>query len=126
MKYMLLAYTSQDAWDTMDITSAEFQAACAFYIDISQELTASGELVSTEGLGHPSLSRTIRPSTDGPVVSDGPFAESKEVLVSFSIIDVFDHDRAMAIAARIVDGVGDAIELRPIMDGPSEEGLPER
>jgi hypothetical protein len=123
---MLLAYTSRDAWDAMDITSEEFQAACAFYVAISQELTSSGELMSTEGLGHPSLSHTIRPSADGPVVSDGPFAETKEVLVSFSIIDVVDHDRAMGIAARLVDGVGDAIELRSIMDGPLEEGLPER
>ncbi len=126
MKYMLLAYTPRDAWDTMDVTSDEFQAACAVYVDLSQELAASGELVSTEGLGHPSLSRTIRPSADGPLVSDGPFAEAKEVLVSFSIIDVTDHDRALAIAARVVAGVGDAIELRPIMDGPSEEGLPDR
>lgn len=126
MKYMLLAYTPQDAWDAMDVTSEEFQAACAFYVDISAELTASGELVSTEGLGHPTLSRTIRPGPDGPVVTDGPFAETKEVLVSYSIIDVVDHERAMAIAALVVAGVGDAIELRPIMDGPSEEGLPER
>ncbi len=125
MKYMLLAYTDQDAWDTVDVTSAEFQAACAFYIDISQDLTATGELVSTEGLGHPALSRTIRPGEHGPVVSDGPFAETKEVLVSYSIIDVVDHDRALSIAARIVDGVGDTIELRPIMDG-STAGLPQR
>ncbi|HEY6423071.1 MAG TPA: hypothetical protein VIY28_07455 [Pseudonocardiaceae bacterium] len=61
-----------------------------------------------------------------PVGQHGPFAEAKEGLVSFSIIDVVDHERAMEIAARVVAGVGDAIELRPIMDGPSDEGLPRR
>jgi len=77
VKYMLLAYTPRDAWDTMDVTSEEFQAACAVYVDLSQELAASGELVSTEGLGHPSLSRTIRPSADGPLVSDGTIRRSQ-------------------------------------------------
>lgn len=124
MKYMLLAYTPLAGWDTVDVTSEEFQATCAFYAELGAELTASGELVSTEGLGHPSLSRTIRPSAEGPLVSDGPFAEAKEVLVSYSIIDVIDHDRAVALPARVAQGVGDTIDLRPVMDG-SAAGPPD-
>jgi hypothetical protein len=50
--------------------------------------------------------------------SDGPYAEAKEVLVSFAIVDCASHDRAMAIAARVVDAVGDTVEVRPIMSGP--------
>ena len=60
MKYLLLAYTKQADWDTVDVTSPEFLAACAFYEELGAELTASGELLSTEGLAHPALSYTVR------------------------------------------------------------------
>lgn len=114
MKYMLLAYTKQADWEAVDYTSPEFLAMCAFYEELGAELTASGEFVSTEGLAEPSLTRTVRKLDGGPVAIDGPYAESKEVLASFSIIDVASHDRAMAIAARIVDAIGDTVEVRPV------------
>jgi hypothetical protein len=118
VKYLLLAYGNQADWDTVDVTSPEFLAACKFYEDLSSELTASGELLTTEGLAHPGLSRTIRRTPDGPVASEGPFAESKEVLASFAIVDCDSHDRVMEIAASIVESVGDTVEVRPIMQGP--------
>ncbi|MCP2262349.1 hypothetical protein LX15_006085 [Streptoalloteichus tenebrarius] len=117
MKYLLLAYAKLADWDAMDVTSPEFQAACEFYADLTAELTATGELVTTEGLAHPSLTRTVRPGDGAPTVVDGPYAESKEVLASFAILDCASHDRVMAIAARITEAVGDAIEVRPIMAG---------
>jgi hypothetical protein len=120
MKYLLLAYTGQEGWDAVDVTSPEFLAACKFYEDLATELTTSGELLTTEGLAHPALSRTVRRGPDGPVASEGPFAESKEVLASFAIVDVDSHDRAMSIASRITDAVGDPVEIRPIMEGPPE------
>lgn len=115
MKYMLLAYTNQADWAAVDYTSPQFLAMCQFYEDLGKELTATGELVLTEGLADPSLTRTIRKQEDGPVAVDGPYAEAKEVLVSFAILDCASHDRAMAIAARVVDAVGDTVEVRPIM-----------
>ncbi len=121
MKYLLLAYTNQADWDTVDVTSPEFLAACKFYDELTAELTASGELVTTEGLAHPALSHTIRTGADGPIASEGPFAESKEVLASFAIIDCDGHDRVMSIATRITDAVGDVVEIRPIMAGPPEQ-----
>jgi hypothetical protein len=121
MKYLLLAYTGEEGWDAVDVASPEFLATCKFYEDLATELTASGELLTTEGLAHPALSRTIRRGPDGPVASEGPFAESKEVLASFAIVDVDSHDRVMSIASRITDAVGDAVEVRPIMEGPPEQ-----
>jgi hypothetical protein len=118
MKYMLLAYTKQADWAAVDVTSPEFQAMCDFYENLGKELTASGELVMTEGLADPSLTRTIRKAESGPVATDGPYAEAKEVLVSFAIVDCASHDRAMAIAASVVDAIGDTVEVRPIMGGP--------
>lgn len=115
MKYILLAYTNKAEWDAVDYTSPEFLAMCDFYDELGAELTESGELVMTEGLSDPSLTRTVRRSADGPVASDGPYAEFKEVLVSFAIVECESHDRAMSLAGRIADATGDAIEVRPMM-----------
>ncbi|APU15110.1 MULTISPECIES: YciI family protein [Actinoalloteichus] len=120
MKYILLAYTKVTDWDAVDVTSPEFQALCEFYAELGRELTESGELLATEGLDHPALSRTVRPQDGGPVAVDGPFAEAKEALASFSIIDVVDHERALTVAARIVDAVGDTVEVRPMSGIPSD------
>lgn len=125
MKYMLLAYTKQADWAAVDVTSPEFAAMCAFYEQLIAELTESGELVTTEGLADPSLTRTERRTEDGPIASDGPFAETKEVLASYAIVDCASHDRAMAIASRTVDNVGDTVEVRPMMEGsPADETTP--
>src|SRR4051794_29346231 len=118
MKYLLLAYTNRAGWDDIDYTSPEFTAMCDFYEELGKELVASGELVSTEGLEHPALARTVRRQGEGTVAVDGPYAELKEVLASFSIVDCASHDRAMEIAARVTAAVGDTVEVRPIMTGP--------
>jgi hypothetical protein len=114
MKYLLLAYTSLAEWDSVDVTSAQFLASCRFYEDLIEELTGTGELLSTEGLGHPALTHTVR---RGSLVSEGPFAETGEVLASFAVLDCDGQERALSIAARIADAVGDTVEVRPIMHG---------
>ncbi|MFE3799816.1 hypothetical protein KHQ06_14875 [Nocardia tengchongensis] len=118
MKYILLAYTNTADWASVDYSSPEFAAMCKFYEELGAELTESGELVTTMGLADPSLTWTVRKSASGPVASDGPYAEVKEVLASFSVVDVDSHDRAMAIAARVADNTGDTVEVRPLPDGP--------
>ena len=117
MKYLLLGYTPADAWDAADAGtgSAEALAAFAAYRRFEQELTESGEFVGSEGLGHPAVSTTVRRTPGGTVATDGPFAELKEVLASFAVIDVSGHERAVEIASRIVDVLGEPIEIRPIM-----------
>ncbi|WP_405613141.1 YciI family protein [Streptomyces sp. NBC_01511] len=117
MKYLLLGYTSAAAWDasTADAPSPEALAAFAVYQRFEQELIESGELVGTEGLGHPAVSTTVRRTPQGMVATDGPFAELKEVLASFAVIDVAGRERAVEIASRIVDVLGEPIEIRPIM-----------
>ncbi len=116
MKYMLLAYTKQTDWDTVDVTSPEFLAMCDFYEQLGKELTESGELVATHGLAHPALTKTLRKQDDAVVAVDGPYAEAKEVLASFSIVDCASHDRAVSIAARVVEAIGDTVEIRPVPD----------
>ncbi|MGV9636777.1 YciI family protein [Nocardia rhamnosiphila] len=117
MKYLLLGYTPATAWDaaTAGTPSAEALAAFATYRQLEQELIAAGELVTSEGLGHPAVSTTVRKTADGVVATDGPFAELKEVLASFAVIDVAGHERAVEITARIVEALGEPIEIRPVM-----------
>lgn len=120
MKYMLLAYTSVAEWAELDVTSAEFRAMCDFYEALEAELTESHELVSSLGLSEPSDAKVVRKQGGGVVTTDGPFAEAKEALVSYSIVDCASYDRAVEIAARVVAFVGDTVEVRPVLDGPPE------
>ncbi|MFD7660904.1 YciI family protein [Actinosynnema sp. NPDC059797] len=117
MKYLLLSYTPAAAWDadTADTPSEDALAAFAAYREFERELVETGEFVTSEGLGHPAVSTTVRRTADGVVATDGPFAELKEVLASFAVIDVAGHERAVQIVARIVDVLGEPIEIRPIM-----------
>jgi hypothetical protein len=117
VKYLLLSYTPAAAWDaaTADVPSEDALAAFAAYQKFERELVASGEFVTSEGLGHPAVSTTVRKTEGGVVATDGPFAELKEVLASFAVIDVASHERAVEIVARIVDALGEPIEIRPIM-----------
>jgi hypothetical protein len=117
MKYLLLSYTPIADWDSSDpdTPSPEALEAFAMYEKFQAELTASGELVAAEGLGHPSMSRTLRKQADAVVVTDGPFAELKEVLASYAVIECSGYDRAVEIACQVVAAIGDIVEIRPIM-----------
>ncbi|MEV4518563.1 YciI family protein [Dactylosporangium sp. NPDC049525] len=117
MKYLLLSYTPAAAWDaaTADTPSEEALAAFAAYQRFEQELIETGEFVSSEGLGHPAVSTTIRKTPTGVMATDGPFVELKEVLASFAVIDVGSHERAVEIVSRMVEVLGEPMEIRPIM-----------
>ncbi|WP_435220343.1 YciI family protein [Streptomyces sp. Tue6028] len=108
-----------DEWAPGDI-AAHFN----YYEALTKELVASGEMVQFTGLADPRLARIVR--SDGaaaPVVTDGPFPESKEVLAGFNVIDVASEARALEIAARIsaVPGPGGVptqqpVEVRQVMN----------
>lgn len=109
------------SWDPADV-----KAHMAYYEALNKELEESGELVGGEALAWPDATRTVR--SDGksaPVVTDGPYAETKEQLAGFQIVDVASLERAIEIAARVsaVPGPGGVpiqqpIEVRPVMDDP--------
>ncbi|MFF4880913.1 YciI family protein [Micromonospora sp. NPDC000668] len=117
MKYLLLSYTPSAAWNaaTADTPSEEALAAFAAYQRFEQELIETGEFVSSEGLGHPAVSTTVRRTPTGVVATDGPFVELKEVLASFAVIDVGSQERAVEIVSRMVEALGVPMEIRPIM-----------
>lgn len=72
-------------------------------------------MIGTEGLGHPAVSTTVRRPPAGVTATDGPFTELKEVLAGFAVIEVSGRERALEIASRIVEVLGEPIEIRPIM-----------
>jgi hypothetical protein len=124
VKYMIMTFGDESAWDTLGLggqqatwseeeVAEHFRAMNAFYAD----LAASGEMVSGFGLADPSHTVTVEIRDGRPVASDGPYAETKEVLAGFGIVDVASHDRAVEVAARFAALVQTRVELRPVMDG---------
>jgi hypothetical protein len=127
MKYMLIMQGTQRDCATMTTLSpAELQAHFGFMMRLFEDLSRSGELVLAEGLDFPIHAKIVTAkNADQPVVSDGPFAETKEFLAGFWIVDVASPARAIEIAAKAstAPGRGGApmaipIEVRQVMSGP--------
>src|SRR5215212_8886521 len=127
MKYMMMMNVPAGTGD-YQITSwspEDFKAHIAFMHRFNQELTEAGEWVDGQGLAPPSQARLVRAGKDGAPVTDGPFAESKEFLAGFWIVDVASPERAYELAAKAsaAPGPGGAplnmpIEVRPVMSAP--------
>ena len=126
MRYMLLMnYADTPGVPPMSEWAPEdAQARGEAMMAIHQELTTSGELVGTEGLTGPEAAKIVTHNGVGaPVVTDGPFAESKELLAGYWLVDVESEDRAIEIAARTSAApgpggkpMGKEIQVRPVMD----------
>ena len=116
MKYMMLIYASEQAID-----DAERQECYANSIRLTQELAAQGKFVAASPLHPVSTATSVRVREGKSVVTDGPFAETREQLGGFYIVDANDLDEAIAIAARIPPAKYGAVEIRPIIELP---GLP--
>lgn len=117
MKYMLLVYLDENA-----MTEAE-RAQC--YIDsanLTQELHSSGKYISANPLHPVATASSIRLREGKPLVTDGPFAETREQLGGYFLIDAQDLDEAIGIAGRIPAARVGTIEIRPVME---IAGLPE-
>ncbi|HYD53104.1 MAG TPA: YciI family protein [Gemmatimonadaceae bacterium] len=131
MKYLLMMHLPPGAreYDIFDWPPEALQAHMAHLDAINRDLAAAGELVDIEALTPPSQARLVRAGRGGAPVTDGPFAESKEFLAGFWIIDVDAPERAHAIAARASAAPGRdgkpldmAIEVRQVMEGPAARG----
>lgn len=110
-----------DQWDPQDI-----RAHITFQHDLNKELGESGELVDAQGLAGPDLAKFVTfDGTGAPVVTDGPYAESKELLAGYRVVDVDSEARAIEIAAKASAAPGprgvpiqQPIEVRQIMGAP--------
>jgi hypothetical protein len=132
MKYMLMMHSPRVDWQKAGIGTwppEVIKAHIAFMVKLDKDLRAAGELVAAEGLAGPFDARVVRAGKGGvPEVTDGPFAEAKEFLAGFWIIDVESRDRAYEVAALAssAPGPGGAalnmpIEIREVMSAPPFE-----
>jgi hypothetical protein len=133
MKYMILVYASQRDYDALAghqvpgkpiWTPDDFAAMGQFMEMFSKELTESGELVDTRGLTAPAHARRITLRDGAQVVTDGPYAETQEVLAGYWIVECESFDRATEIASRLASTPGPAdggyADVRPIADSRDE------
>ena len=130
MRYMLMMHPPRQGWKDAGIgtwPTEDIKAHIAFMHRLNKDLTAAGELVAAEGLALPSEARIVRATPAGaPAVTDGPFAESKEFLAGFWIVETETAQRAQAIAARIsaAPGAGGRpinmpVEIREVLSAPA-------
>jgi hypothetical protein len=119
MKYMIMTFGSAEAG--LEAMGKDWMLEMIqFMKTLDEDLRKSGELVSAEGLADGSQAKTVRIKNGIPVATDGPFAESKESLVGYWIVDVESEARAIEIASRIIAFVKVPIEVRQVMDAPPE------
>jgi hypothetical protein len=135
VKYMILTYASQQDYDAMGgkptDTSAwsgeDFAAMAAFMESFNKELADSGELVATFGLTNPVHTRRVQLQDGVPVVTDGPYAETQEVLAGYWVVECDSFDRATELAARLsscpapADVAARAVaDVRPMADSRAD------
>jgi hypothetical protein len=115
MKYVLAIFGDESGWD--DVTPEEMQAAMEPWNQFERQLYDSGARIAGEGLQPSSTATTIRfRGGDGPAITDGPFAETKEQLGGFYLIECESLDEALEWAKKVPVRAGSAIEVRPVMD----------
>ena len=116
MKYMLLAYSPEQAW-----THEEWTACTIASGKICQELQSHGQFIAAAPLHPVATAATVRVRQGAPLITAGPFAETTEQLGGFFLIDVADLDAAIAIAARLPSARKGTVEVRPVL---RLDGLP--
>lgn len=107
MKYLCLVYLSQEKWTAVP------DREC---FDCSSALTSHGVLLAAEPLHPVDTATTVRVRGGKVTVTDGPFAETKEQLAGFYLVDARDLDEAIAIAAKIPPSREGSIEVRPVRE----------
>jgi hypothetical protein len=119
MKFLLLLYGDETKW--MDVSPEEAQQSVEVWNAYGQALTDAGVLVSGEALSPTAEATTVRLSDDEPIRTDGPFAETREQLGGYYLLDCKDIDEAAGWAAKVPDlGEGGSVEVRPVVDWDAE------
>jgi len=117
MRYMVLIHSNphfQERWNAL--TRDQQDHFGRDHLALTEELRASGELVASEGLADPSLGIRVTARDGETMTTDGPFAEVKEHLAGFFLVDCDSVERAVEIAARVPDAVWGLVEVRPVLD----------
>jgi hypothetical protein len=116
VKYLLLICRDEPVWEKMSLS--ERQQIYADMVKLSEELEARGQYLGGHPLHPSSASTSIRVREGKRLVTDGPFAETREQLGGYMLIDVKDLDEAIGIASRIPLARTSTVEIRPVREGP--------
>jgi hypothetical protein len=116
MQYLLLIYDAESQWDAL--SEAERGKMYQEFGAFTQSIIASGNYKGGNQLHPTSKATTVRLKDGKKLVTDGPFAETKEQLGGYYLIEAADLDEATAIAARIPSARVGSIEVRPIVERP--------
>ncbi len=122
MKYMILIHhnpANRELWERLpaDQRAADMEA----YAALTEELAASGELIVTEALADASQTKRVTVGEGRTITSDGPFAEVKEQLAGFFLVECESIDRAVEIASRLPDAPVAQIEVSPVLTFSAQE-----
>ena len=113
MKYMLTLIREEGGWD--DVTPEQMQAEMSRWEAFGKELEQAGAFIAGEGLQESATATTVRLEGDERLVTDGPFAETKEQVGGFYLLECENLDEAIAWAKKVPLS-GGGIEVRPVMD----------
>ena len=119
MQYMLLTYLDEKAW--LSLSEAQRQEIVAEPMQYVRKLAADGKFLGGAPLDPTSDASTVRVRDGKKLVTDGPFAETREQLGGFFMVEAKDLDEAIAIAGRIPGARKGTVEIRPVVELP---GLP--
>jgi hypothetical protein len=114
MKYLCLIYDDENAWNTLP--KAESDAIMGEYFEFTNGIQQSGQYLAGEALQPTSTATTVRVRNGKVSTTDGPFAETKEQLGGFYLIEARDLNEAIQVAARIPSARIGSIEVRPVVD----------
>src|SRR5262245_4143622 len=116
VKFMLLIGRDEEVWGRL--SPGERQRIYADTQDLSKDLTSRGQYLGGSPLHPSSASTSVRVRDGKPLVTDGPFVETREQLGGYMLIDVPGRDEAVAIATRLALAHSTTIEVRPVREGP--------
>jgi hypothetical protein len=114
VKFMLLIYSNPESW--AGLSAEQREGLARSHSELAHELTEQGLLVSSAGLADPITTRTVSVRDDSLTTTDGPYAEAKEHLAGFYLVECESIDQAIGYAARLPDARYLAVEVRPVMD----------
>jgi hypothetical protein len=117
MQYILMLYVNEAGWP--QLTKAEQEQGMAAYLAYTEALKKTGALKGVGRLQPSSTATTVRVADGKPQVLDGPFADSKEQLGGYYIIDVADLDAALSWGARCPAAGHGVVEVRPLWSRPA-------
>ena len=114
VKYMLLIYDDEQAWEKLAET--ERHRILGEYMQFTQQIKSTGKYVMGAQLRQTLAATSVRIRNGKRVVTDGPFAETREQLGGYYVIDAKDLDEALDVAAEIPSARVGTVEIRPIVD----------